>query len=118
MTDKKTGGPAFPQDHCNQSGEGIQYFGMTLRDHFAMQAPKEVPHWFQPKMRQMPGFKWVDANGNHYASRHDAKRAVGDEGYWDENQEAREQWNQDRPIQKVAQWPWFWADLQLEARNA
>lgn len=31
-------GPAFPQDHRNTKGEGIQYLGMTLRDYFAAKA--------------------------------------------------------------------------------
>lgn len=39
MRETNTGGPAFPQDHRNTNGEGIQYFGMTLRDYFAAHTP-------------------------------------------------------------------------------
>lgn len=41
MRETNTGGPAFPQDHRNTNGEGIQYFGMTLRDYFAGKASEE-----------------------------------------------------------------------------
>ena len=38
MSEKNTGGPAFPQDQRNANGEGYIYFGMTLRDYFAAKA--------------------------------------------------------------------------------
>ena len=41
MTEKNTGGPAFPQDRRNTNGDGIQYCGMTLPDYFAAPAPEE-----------------------------------------------------------------------------
>ncbi len=118
MTDKKTGGPAFPlplSDHLHPAD--TEFLGMTVRDYFAMQAPKEVPYWFQPKIRQKPASKWVDDAGNEYKTRYLAERAVG-ENYRDQNVEAIEEWERDLVISKMVQWPWFWADLHLEARNA
>ena len=119
MNTRDNGGPAFPfpaimypNGEMNH-GEG----GMTLRDYFAMQAPKEVPHWFVPKMRAKPLPKWVGESGTEYKSSHLAEKAEGD-NYHNANAEAFEEWEEDRLISKMAQWPWFWADIQLEARKA
>ena len=39
MTDKQTGGPAFPTDNAHQNGPSTFHFeGMTLRDYFAAKA--------------------------------------------------------------------------------
>jgi hypothetical protein len=38
MSSTNTGGPAFSQDQRDGKGEGIMYFGMTLRDYFAAKA--------------------------------------------------------------------------------
>lgn len=89
---------------------------MSLRDYFAMHAPKEVPHWFVPKMRQKPQPKWVGESGTEYPHAYLAEQAEGD-NYWDANHEAIQEWEKDCVISKVAQWPWFWADIQLEARK-
>jgi hypothetical protein len=119
MSTKDTGGPAFPiPDTQLPNGEWVWGAGgMTLRDYFAMQAPKDPPHWFEPKMREKPEPKLVDANGNEYANRYQAKQAVGEDGWWDANAGASEEWEKDYLISTMAQWPWFWADIQLEARK-
>lgn len=120
MTTKDTGGPAFPtpEDWTPQGNLIPGSSGMTLRDYFAMHAPNEVPHWFFPKMREKPEHRLVDKNGNVYKSAYLADEAVGAEGWWDANNDARKEWEKDYVVSKVAQWPWFWADIQLEARKA
>ena len=42
MSEIKTGGPAFPQDQRDSKGEGVMYFGMTLRDYFAAKAMQAI----------------------------------------------------------------------------
>lgn len=48
MSDKNTGGPAFPSSNnviISEDDIG-DYVGMTLRDYFAAHAP-EMPDWFR-----------------------------------------------------------------------
>ena len=47
MTDKQTGGPAFPLHNHGVQTLGLHFTGMTLRDYFAakaMQALASSPH--------------------------------------------------------------------------
>jgi hypothetical protein len=52
MSDKQTGGPAFPTDNAHQNGPSTFHFeGMTLRDYFAakaMQAILSDPNYSNP----------------------------------------------------------------------
>lgn len=124
MEQKDTGGAAFPHkpEVRRQVGQNLHAVtpgdepGMTLRDYFAMHAPAEPPHWFRPKMRAKPDSKYVDEEGNEYPNAYAAEKAVG-EHFRDANQESRDDWEKDFLIERIAQWPWFWADIQLEARK-
>lgn len=48
------GGPAFPFARQGQTTGPEFYYGMTLRDYLAANAPQEPARWFEPKLTKLP----------------------------------------------------------------
>lgn len=72
---------------------------VSLRDLFALNAPKEVPDWFIPKnIRPNP----IKLSGHGILSREDEEKLA--------------RWKQERKKQALLEWPYYWADQQLKIR--
>ena len=130
---------AFPQaltlEHEFNGSEG-----MTLRQYFAARAPHQIPEWFAPTGPSMPKAPDLPALGDKARSflmnwkadpifdlgpaadewlqhalisieDHAALRVY--EPAWTAYVDAHAAWERDRLRQRIAQWPWAWADLVL-----
>lgn len=64
MTDKNTGGPAFPAPEAGMEhfSAPSAYMGMTLRDYFAAHAP-DVPNWFDRNYVEKVAQIGIDKDG-------------------------------------------------------
>ena len=108
--------------------------GMTQRQFFAANAPKEIPEWFIPVLPPEPEGKWIDedtaeAVTNKFIDDEAAcYRKTKDFGvphqvqikglrYINLNSDRQVAWHQNARIQTLAQWPWFWADMVLGAQE-
>ena len=94
------------------------YDPITLRDKFAMAAPVTPWMHFQPTMpeRPSPGFA-VGESGRRYANGFTAEKEEGDCWEWS-NQKAVDEWEDEKRRQHSIQWPYFYADAMLKARQA
>lgn len=108
MTD---GGAAFPTldggslSCSNHNDQRAMTFraqgGMSLRDYFAAHAPTEVQIWFKPVMpAPRPEAKFVEQKGHETCT----------------NQAELDAYDRERNKQRLIQWPYAWADTQLEQR--
>ena len=102
---KETGGPAFPFQHVKKrNGMGgicdwKNHLGMTLRDYFAAHAPAEPQPWFEPVTPPRPEAIGPVVDG------------------WPANYQAIEFWEKEYRKQRYIQWPYAWADAQIEERE-
>lgn len=120
MSAKNMAMSAFPcEQHETSEGNWNQTFepGMTLRDYFAAHAPTDPQPWFLPTMPPKPKSKWIDEDGKEYSSRWEAEEAVGFDGYVDANLEAVGMWEAEYVKARFTQWPYAWADEQLQERE-
>jgi hypothetical protein len=89
-----------------------------LRDRFAVNAPLNIPSWFKPWMELPP----PDKPGTKPLARpvvDDKTMQVTHPGLakWHAEQEAYNAYQVRYEQQKVAQWPWAYADLVMQARE-
>ncbi len=65
MSNKETGGPAFPQDKVDAWGTRTSTGGMTLRDYFAAKAMQGFAasdsHWPTADAVASNAYEWADA---------------------------------------------------------
>lgn len=111
---------AYPTENGFFDGDKWhQNNGVSIRQYFATKAPHEIPEWFGPEMPPKPPYgKWYSEDGlRAYDTLLEAKKYEGD-CFYNENTEARSEWEYNYKIQRIAQWPWFWADLVLGSENA
>ncbi|MCG8431789.1 MAG: hypothetical protein MJA29_11530 [Candidatus Omnitrophica bacterium] len=115
----KDGGPAYPVPVVINGGLGTEFTidtpGMSLRDYFIAHAPASPPDWFQPKMDPMP-----TSHGLEYCEGcMEESDCLGNADCDEINDiiEARHVWEKEERKQKSLQWPIFWADAMLEARE-
>jgi hypothetical protein len=110
--------------------------GIDTLTYFAARAPHDAPTWFQPVMPARPALPEIPGelpdltrellHGWRQDPCWDAGVHSRVKGYpaavawiaathlaW----QARNAWDRDRKIQAVAQWPWTWARLVLDARS-
>lgn len=115
---------------------------LSLRDYFAAHAPQKIPEWFIPKMPDRPTAPRRPSMGKDELNDRIASWLRDDGGVdlvaffedvdlpapeiqvlWNYQEDRREwfeaveQWEQLRFIERVAQWPWFWADRVLGRRD-
>lgn len=126
MTDKKYGGPAFPD-----GGQHDYTGGMTLRDYFIAHAPDSPQPWFRPVMPKepvsaatlprdltQPERRELEGWGD-YISTCDMKepriRAYAEAS--DRHHEEVRAYNEELERQRYIQWPAAWADAMLAARE-
>lgn len=107
----RDGGPAFPSGKIDVGPEWAYYpyLGMSLRDFFAAHAPTP-PDWFAPEIspKPEPEFNCSGTSAHERA----CSRECGDSN-WDQ----RIAWERARERQRLIQWPYVWADLQLGERE-
>jgi hypothetical protein len=72
---------------------------LELRDKFALTAPKEIPDWFYPKMPSYDEFR----------------HKPGCSG--EQDIVIRNKFRAEEVRQKMLQWPYAYADLQMTARG-
>lgn len=83
--------------------------GINCLAYFAARAPHEIPDWFIPEMPPRPVNKtWVSDDGKRTYTSYDQALYYEDAFFYD-------QWEREYELQKVAQWPWYWANLVLSA---
>ena len=117
MSDKDTGGSAFPHVWEDNGKHTEIAPGMTLRDYFIAHAPEKPQPWFVPAMDfKRPGYIWVGENGKHYATAREAAIECG-ECFTNANSEAQATWDEERDKQFYIQWPFARADAMLAERN-
>lgn len=126
---KNSEAPAFPV----QVGM-LQYGGISTLEYFAARAPREVPDWFAPvmgKTPEAPGYPPIKGFSEAFES---WENWEGEEG-WDkdinpgtasmvrqfvsENADYRKklkEFAEEKYRQTIAQWPWAWAKMVLEAK--
>lgn len=144
MSQIKDGGLAFPMaPYRVDLGDGgvsenaFPQLGMTLRDWLAAHAPVEPQGWFDPAMPPKPKapHRAVDPSWGFSREQQDIAGAwtrdpnydIDAEAnspfyefcqawrqYWDEHSAWEREWKK----QLYVQWPYAWADAQLEAREA
>lgn len=109
-----------PREFWNDETEKWEFQqGMTMRQFYAAQAPREIPAWFEPVMPPLPpyGKGFISGDGQrYYTDKSEAERIEGDDFYF-EGQQERNEWHKNLKKQRIAQWPWAWADLVLGAEN-
>ena len=122
-----SGGSAFPEvftdekwseGHSNFQRDTYSAGGMTLRDYFIAHAPVEPWLIYQPVMppRPTPGI-WHNEDGSrHYSTFSAAEKECGDNCYLS-NQAELDAWDVEKKFQHYAQWPAYWADAMLKARQ-
>ena len=107
--------------------------GMTQRQFFAANAPKEIPEWFEPKMPPMPKSLWIDEDTGERADSDEIEKMAsvrlrGKFGvehqanykglrYNNIKEHEQVEWHIGKQVQRFAQWPWFWADMVLGAQE-
>lgn len=127
--------PAFP---VNDQSCGIDQKGLTKREYFIAHAPKEIPGWFYPQMPPLPkkppyvsdlfgensshpyrglfrnyyfdeGEEWTNPPEVSIPEKlkDDVAEAVKNIKEWSQ---ADSEWYRKRDLEKVIQWPIFWAD--------
>lgn len=67
------------------------------REYFAARAPQQIPDWFEHKQREKP-------KSPEYSYTSDQQQKIDI---------ARNEWFQQDRIDRITQWPWFWADSVL-----
>lgn len=87
---------------------------ITRRDLFAARAP-EVPAWFEPVMpTPCPQSIWMDEDRTTiYDTQMEAERHCGD-CYIDASHDDITAWKQRHRLERMTQWPWYWADEVLK----
>jgi hypothetical protein len=141
-----TNRPAFPSffPEARHNGKTLrprdEHTGMSVREYFAAHAPHGIPDWFKPEMadapnpptlrpcsdqavrlaenwRSDPCYDLDDAARERTdLSRMDLQSLRAYEHAMRVYRAARQLWEEERERQKVAQWPWAWADLVLVSR--
>lgn len=108
--------------------------GVSKLEYFAARAPHEVPEWFKPVMPDQAPKQTtiIPRRNNHTPLTPSEMRHLGswmkdpifdlepeysdfrDEviSFWD----ATKNWNKEKQVQTVIQWPWAWAKMVLEAK--
>lgn len=137
MSERDNGGPAFPQPLVDTRGpsglvsaEEMQLGGMSLRDYFIAHAPAEPWPEFDPVMRPRPELP------NKFTMLSDADRRDWDNDRLECDEDrcsealrqfaaattaaraARDDWAAERNLKRRIQWPAYWADQMIKARNA
>lgn len=128
MTDKQTGGPAFPVS-------GMTGRGMTLRDYFIAHAPAEPQPWFSPVVpaKEAPLLPFLQMFPD---STEEERRAVSNfnaewmivedvkeeraRAYLFQKEQYRQRLRQFASMverERYIQWPAAWADAMLRARE-
>jgi len=88
--------------------------GITLRDYFIAHAPTEPWDWFEPVMPPAPK---PTPQKNFYG---DCRHLPEYLQYQQDIANARDEigkWDKEKERQRMIQWPIFWADTMLEARE-
>jgi hypothetical protein len=135
----KDGGQAFPLPCAQSIDGGIHWaeYGMTLRDYFAAHAPFE--HWshFQAVVPPRPTRPQDQPVGNdgEWPTELESRMLAGwrTDACWDAHEElpkfshwikswedywkAMNEWNVACVRASYEQWPWFYADAMLKARE-
>ena len=89
----------------------------ALRDRFALAAPP-VPDWFDPAMEPapVPGTPLKLSQGAAFTDedQREMERVVGEQARY---RTAVDQWKRRRAVNRIAQWPYFYADTVLAERD-
>lgn len=93
MSDKKGRQPAFP----TEKGDAFEriFPGMTYRQYLAAHAPKEIPDWFR-RLHGICEEKTDCTTIFHLSKCVNCSLAI---------------------MKRIGEWPWYWADMVLEAEE-
>ena len=129
MSRRDDGGPAFPLD-TNTEVQGITSEGMSLRDYYIAHAPAEPWPEFYPELPARPVLP------NKFTMLNEADRRDWDNEILDDDEtagsdalrqfaaayraalKAQNEWEDSMRLQRRIQWPAYWADQMIKARNA
>jgi hypothetical protein len=118
MSDKDTGGPAFPQAIARHHATEYHH-GMSILDYFMAHAPVEPQPWFTPDMPPEPTQgAYVFEDGYTMLHLLDAKNREREKGisFVDSSAKQKQEWTIAFKKQRYIQWPRAWADEMLRER--